>query len=182
MSESKFCHRCGAALADGATFCSKCGSPVMGATTQPTYTRGWERRNEKREKGEKHEKGEKGEKGREGDIAGALTGGLILIWLGITFYFAQVKFTFGTQTVTWTDWWGYFLLGLGVILIVQGLIRYAQHRYAWMGSFIGGAVVAVIGFASISQNMADFWPLIFVIIGIAVLASAVFGRRRMPSP
>lgn len=35
MSEQKFCKYCGAPLAEGATFCSKCGKPVVAAAPRP---------------------------------------------------------------------------------------------------------------------------------------------------
>jgi hypothetical protein len=62
---------------------------------------------EKEEKGEKHER----ERERERDLAGAIGGG-VLIWLGISFWLAQ------SGTVSWTNWWAYFIAGLGALLII----------------------------------------------------------------
>ena len=67
---------------------------------------------ERAEKAEKEEKGEKHEKGRESDLAGAILGGGVLIWLGISFWLAQ------SGTVSWTNWWAYFIAGLGALLII----------------------------------------------------------------
>ena len=188
---SKFCNRCGAPLPVGSTFCPNCGSavstaaPASGATpvSAPYSARQerWESRREKNEKQEKHEKNEKGEKqekGKGGDLAGALTGGLILILLGVLFYLAQSNLV----SITWSNWWQYFLIGIGVILIIQGLIRYGQRGRFYSGSFVGGAVLIIIGLAFTSSLSAYFWPLIFVLLGVVAIASAITARRRTPAP
>jgi hypothetical protein len=145
------------------------------ASSGPPYEyRG--RRHEKQEKHEKGEKGEKNEKGRGGDLTGPITGGLILIWLGVTFFLQENNY------ISSSNWWAYFLMGIGAILIFQGLLRYAASRRPFIGSFIGGAVVFVIGFAFVQGVNADLWPLVLVAIGAAVLLSAVAGRQRRPAP
>jgi heme/copper-type cytochrome/quinol oxidase subunit 4 len=191
---SRFCHRCGAALPPGAAFCASCGTAVavapstgqVGAPTAgqqgvtavpPSYPMRHERY-EKHEKQEKHEKHEKHEKGRGGDLAGALTGGLVLILLGVLLYFAAV----GNTAINYSNFWEYFLIGIGVILILQGLIRYAERGTPYLGSFIGGAVLILIGFAFVSSQNYPFWPLILIILGLAAIASAFSARRRVPVP
>ena len=67
-------------------------------------------------------KHEKNEKGRGGDITGPLTGGLILIWLGVTFFLQQNGY------IASDNWWAYFLTGIGAILIIQGAMRFAKSR------------------------------------------------------
>ena len=189
--ESRFCHVCGAALTPGAAFCARCGTRVaaVGAPTGPAAAPGptapspppWEMRHEKHEKQEKYEKREKQEKhekGRGGDIAGAITGGLILVLLGLLFYLAQA----GILKITWGNWWEYFIIGIGFILIIQGLVRYAQRGHAYAGSFIGGIVLILVGFAFVSSVSYSLWPLILVIIGLGAIASAFTGRRRNPTP
>jgi len=46
-----------------------------------------------------------------------ITGGLILILLGVLFLMSEMG------RVSWTDWWAYFLVGLGAIFLLEGLIR-----------------------------------------------------------
>jgi len=193
---SKFCHNCGSELPLGATFCPKCGTLVYvsppsstGApppsssapspSQPPTYYdrreyRRERRRQEKNEKHEKHEKGEKGEKGG-GGIIGPLIGGGILIWLGISFYLQQI----GYFT---SNWWAVFIVGIGLILIVQGLLLYARNKRPNLGPFIGGSVLILIGLSFLYNSLGNIWPLILVVIGIAVLASAFTARRRTPNP
>lgn len=152
-------------------------TPTPSAPSPPPWERRRER-HEKQEKQEKREKQEKGEKGRGGELAGAITGGLVLVLLGILFYLAQA----GLMHVTWGNFWEYFIIGLGAILIIQGLVRYAERGRAYYGSFIGGVILMLLGFAFVATSNYDIWPLILVVIGVAVIASAFVGRRRNPVP
>ena len=197
---TKYCHKCGSELPPGATFCPVCGTPVYSApptgTSQPPPTsttppppsqqpppyydrhayREWRRQqryNEKGEKGEKNEKGEKG--GAGGSVIGPLIGGAILIWLGITFYLQQIGYLTG-------NWWALFLVGVGIIIILQGVLIYSRHRRPFYGPFIGGGVLVIIGLSIINSSLANLWPLILVVIGIAIVASAFGARRRTPNP
>ncbi len=177
-----FCHRCGAQLPQGATFCPKCGAAVASAATpqattvQPSTTR----RGEKSEKHEKREKDEKGEKGGGGGgMLGALVGGLILIWLGITFYLEQNGY------LASDIWWAYFIAGVGAILVVQGVVVYSRGHVG-LGPLVGGAVLVFIGLTSIASRSfrleAQLWPLLLVALGIIVVFAGVASRRRVPTP
>jgi hypothetical protein len=183
---SKFCYKCGTALPADATFCPNCGAAVVFAPSagqqgappaQPPQPRHYEKY-EKQEGREKEEKREKQEKGRGGDLAGALTGGFILILLGVLLYYATV----GTTAINYGNFWQYFLIGLGAIIILQGIVRYAERRTPYIGSFIGGAVLMILGFAFVSSANFVFWPLILVVLGLAIIASAFTARRRTPVP
>lgn len=185
MSQSRYCHKCGSALPSGATFCPSCGtavaavpSVVQGAAPAAGPAPARHERHEKSEKQEKQEKREKNEKGRGGDLAGAITGGLILILLGILLYYA----TIGGTAITFGNFWQYLIIGVGVILVVQGIIRYGEKGTPYLGSFIGGAVMIIIGLGFISSNNLDLWPLILIVLGAAAIVSAFTVRRRIPVP
>ena len=179
-----FCHRCGAQLPGGATYCPKCGSAVAGSSAfqaggfGPTRVEMREKA-EKHEKQEKSEKREKNEKGGPGGRLGALVGGLILIWLGTTFFLEQSGY------LTGVDWWAYFLSGVGGILILQGVILYSRGRIG-AGPIIGGAFALLIGASFITSNEYNLtdrlWPLIIVALGIFVLVGGLASRRRIPNP
>lgn len=175
MIELPFCPKCGAEVSDDVAFCPKCGNQisVSPAAVGRRYARG--EKEEKREKGEKEEKHEKEEK--PSDRTGPLVGGLILIWLGITFYLVQARY------IGWNEWWSYFLIGIGVVLIVQAVIRYTSSRFkgAAMGFLIGGVVLLIIGLAG-TMGMKDWWPLVLIAIGVVVILGGVTARMRTPKP
>jgi len=170
-----FCAKCGAEVPADAAFCMKCGNQMAAspAAVERRYAR--EEKHEKREKGEKEEKREKEEK--SGDKTGALVGGLILIWLGISLYLVQAR------RIGWDEWWPYFLIGIGVILIVQATVRYSTVRYKGpaIGSLIGGAMLLIIGLAGI-VGMKEWWPFILIAIGVVVILAGVTARARTPKP
>lgn len=181
--DKKFCSRCGAPLAEGAAFCSSCGAPVTITAPQPPPSPPRrEHRGEKEEKREKHEKGEKGEKHEkrekngEGHL-GAVVGGSILVWLGLSFYLSQI------YAIHPMRWWALFLSGLGLIIIIQGLIRYSQSgsRHPLTYSLLGGALAFTVGLASLG-GMMYIWPLVLVLLGVFIIISATSARRRAPRP
>ena len=176
MIDLPFCQKCGAEIPAEAAFCPKCGNPVAvsPAPVESGSTRG--EKSEKREKGEKEEKREKEEKPR--DKTGAFVGGLILIWLGISLYLVQMHYT------EWDEWWPYFVIGIGAVLIAQAVIRYYTFRYrgAAMGPLIGGAVLLIIGLAGIVGRIEDWWPFVVIAIGLLVIVGAVTARARTPRP
>jgi hypothetical protein len=193
-SGKAYCHNCGAELPPGATFCPKCGTPVYVAppagapppaapppsSQPPPYYdrrayREWRRqqRGEKGEKGEKYEKGEKG--GPGGGLIGPLIGGAILVWLGISFYLQDIGYLSG-------NWWAVFVIGLGFIIMFQGVLFYTRLHRAVIGPFIGGGILVLVGLAFFYNGLGNLWPLILVVIGLAVVASAFTARRRSPSP
>lgn len=199
-STSRYCHKCGTELPLGASFCPVCGTPVYapsptgptsqpppGTSAPPPFTsppyydrrayREWRREQRRNEKGEKGEKNEKGEKGGEsgGAVIGPLIGGAILIWLGLTFYLQQLGYLGG-------NWWALFIVGIGIILILQGFLLYGRSHRPFFGPFIGGAILIIIGLSAYYNSVNNLWPLILVVIGLAVLASAFGYRRRTPPP
>lgn len=102
------------------------------------------------------------------DAFSGITGGLVLILLGTLFLLATL------DCISWGNWWAYFLLGLGVILIVDVVIRVANqtHRQHTSGKVIGGIVLIIIGASNIF-GMLTWWPLILIAIGIVILISSL---------
>ncbi len=178
-----FCQRCGADLPPNAAFCSKCGASVTGATatssSPPSYSYGYGY--EKREKQEKQtrqaEKYEKREK--SGDRSGPIIGGGILILLGVIYYATITT----PALIPSTQFWGYFLLGLGIILIIQAVYRFAtmHHRAAGMGSLWAGVILVAIGAGGIAGS-GNFWPIVLIAIGVLVIVAGVTSRSRAPRP
>lgn len=103
-----------------------------------------------------------------GDRYSGVTGGLILILLGVLFLLSLHHY------IHWYDWWAYFVMGLGGILILDFIIRAASasRRGAHTGKLVAGAVLIVIG-ASHIFGLSTWWPLILIAVGLILLISSV---------
>lgn len=100
---------------------------------------------------------------QSGDAMGHIFKGLVIIWLGIVLYLNNMDWLNG-------DWWAYFLLGIGILMISETLVRIARRESysVGYGRLIGGAVLVAIGANNIYE-LADWWPLIFVAVGLAII-------------
>ena len=108
------------------------------------------------------------------DPFAAIFFGLMAILAGAFFFLARQGY------IEWDDWWAYFLLGLGVVFIVEALARQAvpAHRRPILGRLIAGLVLICIGGSTI-YGLSDWWPLIIVVVGILLVG---YGVLRLRSP
>ena len=127
---------------------------------------------------EKYEKREKG-----GDRSGPLVGGGILILIGLIYYATITPPPPSAPYIPSTQFWAYFFLGLGILLIIQSVYRFTtmHHRAAGMGSLWGGVILAAIGVAGIAGS-GNFWPIILIAIGALVIVAGMTSRSRAPRP
>lgn len=107
------------------------------------------------------------------DPFSGLTGGLILILLGILFLLTTMDY------LSWSNWWQYFLLGLGAIMILEALIRLIAPRAekSVSGKLIGGSILLIIG-ASFVYGLVTWWPLILIGVGIIIIVSGFVKSKR----
>ena len=112
--------------------------------------------------------GEDEEKKKKHDPLGGVSGGLILILLGVLLLLSTLGH------ISWGDWWAYFVLGLGCILIFEALLRIAgtADRQPVTGKLIGGSVLAIIGAAYVF-GMVTWWPLILIAVGIIIIVTSL---------
>ena len=111
---------------------------------------------------------------RHRDPMSRAMGGLVLILLGVIFFIAQNEM-FG---VTWSNMWGAFLIGLGVLLILQAFVRLAipGYRHGAFGLVVGGAVLVAIGSIPFGGTVwAQWWPLGLIVLGVALLIQQFVG-------
>jgi len=110
-----------------------------------------------------------GEKWRR-DPFSAIFFGLIVLTAGILFLLATQGYIY------WGDWWAYFLLCLGAILIIETFVRWTvpAYRKPGAGRIIIGLVLIVIGAASLTTQI--IWPWIIILLGIAII---LFGLTRV---
>lgn len=112
---------------------------------------------------------------RHRDPVSAMTGGLVLILLGIAFLLAQNQL-FG---VRWDNFWGVFLIGLGGILLLQAFLRALGfgHRRGIIGLVIGAGVLITIGLIPFGgAEWSRWWPLGLIALGVVLLFEQ-FSRR-----
>jgi hypothetical protein len=130
------------------------------------------------EKNEKDTRGEKGEKNEgSGAMWGGIMGGLILLWLGVTFLLQQYSY------VSTNNWGSTFFAGLGIIVILRGGIFYIQ-KGSWRaasGLIIGGLVITVIAVTSY-YNITDWWPFLVIILGAWFILNAFRYQGSHPWP
>jgi len=110
------------------------------------------------------------EKWRRDPISG-LFFGLILILLGVVFFLSAQGW------ISWGDWWKYFIIGLGFIFLIEVLVRYTKpaYRRPIFGKLIAGIILICVGAAFIG-GIGNWWPLILIIVGLAILLN-VWLRR-----
>jgi hypothetical protein len=113
------------------------------------------------------------EKKDKHDPFSGMTGGLILILLGVLFLLVTMDY------ISWGGWWQYFLMGLGVILILEAIIRSASPSYRKdvSGKLIGGVVLIFIG-GSFIIGWSNWWPLILIALGVGILLSSFWKAKR----
>jgi hypothetical protein len=107
------------------------------------------------------------------DPFAGVTGGLILILLGVLFLLASLDY------LSWGIWWAYFLFGLGCILILDALLRilFSDQKQGLSGKLIGGTVLIIIGAANIF-GMITWWPLILIAVGVVVIVSSLAKSKK----
>jgi len=100
-------------------------------------------------------------------------GGLILILLGILFLLATM------DIVSWGDWWAYFLVGLGAIFIFEVILRSGSpaFRQHITGRLIAGVVLILVG-GSFIFGMTNWWPIIIIGVGVALVISALWTQKK----
>jgi hypothetical protein len=96
-----------------------------------------------------------------------ITGGLILILLGVLFLLTEM------DRISWEDWWAWFLVGLGGIFLLEALFQAfsAEGRRRNSGRLTAGLILAIIG-GSYLIGFMEWWPLILIAVGLVVLVSA----------
>ncbi len=90
--------------------------------------------------------------------------GLALVLLGTLFLMDRAGWISGDT------WWQALLIGLGVIWIASGLVRYRVAAFRWWGygSLTFGIVLILVG-ALFLVGFSQWWPLALIVLGIMSL-------------
>jgi hypothetical protein len=159
----------------------------------------------KHEQDEKSEKGEKElqkqeekteeksveEKWRR-DPLGSAVWALILIWAGVVLLasnigwletlngiLAQIQFQLAESPIAIPELefsaWSLIFLGAGVLLLAEVLIRLLIPSYR--RPVLGTTILAIVFLAIGIGSWGLIWPLVLILIGIALLLGGLFGRK-----
>jgi|GEM_PF-1526455 len=135
-----------------------------------------ERKHHKKgEKDEKHEKEEKGGEKEEKytrDPISAIFVGVLIIFLGIVFYFASNEM----YGISWENIWNYILMCVGSAFLISALLHsiVPQYRRPIMGEALVGLILLMVGIVTIYE--LEWWPLVLIIAGALVI---VYGLGKM---
>ncbi|MGE5465424.1 MAG: zinc-ribbon domain-containing protein [Betaproteobacteria bacterium] len=162
-----FCKNCGNETEPGAEYCRKCGQRVGEGSVGDEIGR---------EIGDSIRKSIIVESIPEVQLIDAIFGGLVVVLIGGALYLAA------SGTVSWVGWsnfWAYFLLGLGVLLLIKGiamfLIRPARNKA--YGDIQGGLILGLIGGTFVmllsGGDWATNWPIFLVIAGGVIVFVAI---------
>lgn len=98
--------------------------------------------------------------------------GLILVLLGAVFFLSTQGY------ISRGDWWKYFIIGLGVIFLIAALMRYARPAYREPSFFLLMTSLALICIGLVFVlGIGNWWPLILIVFGLAILVRASLRRR-----
>lgn len=123
------------------------------------------------EERDEKEHGEGFEEKWQRDPIGATIGGLVLILLGLVLFAANQGW------VQWANFWGYFLVGLGLIFLLGIAIRFAMPEYQRPvgGRLTTALILIAVGLGGIF-GFTQFWPLILIALGLAALVGGLVRR------
>lgn len=110
-----YCPKCGKEVSGEEYFCPNCGANLK---PESLYSRAMRaEKAEKREKEEKREKSEKAEKREKEEVSPVipLVGGMILIFIGVTFLLDAVG------VVSFREVWPYYIILIGVAIIIAAI-------------------------------------------------------------
>ena len=168
-----FCSKCGAQVPDDASFCPKCGNDI-GSAGPEDFGRHMGRhiRREMRRDARWQWRASPAYV-----LIESISAGVMLILLGLLLYLAATN---TTSFVTWNNFWAYFLIGIGLYMLLRFfmlLVLMPDSGYFRYGSLIGGIVLIAIGGAYLAFTMGGWagstWPFIIVIGGIAVIVAGL---------
>lgn len=104
--------------------------------------------------------------------------GLILVLLGLLLFLELQDLL--QDILIEAPWWAYFLLGLGILFLLEVIVRATrpEYRRPYQGKLIAGVILAAIGIANI-YDIREWWPLIIIIAGLLIIFLG-FQRSKQP--
>jgi hypothetical protein len=108
---------------------------------------------------------------RQRDSWRGLFPGLLLIVLGVLLFAAT------RDWISWDIWWKYFLIGLGVVFLIDAGVHYlnSDSRHAFNGKIVPGVILIFVGIAFL-YGFDQWWPAVLIAGGVAILLGIFFRR------
>ncbi len=94
-----------------------------------------------------------------------VSAGLTIILLGVLLFLENQRLLRSDQ------WWMYFLIGLGVIFLLDAALRHQQGA-AVRGRIIAGVIVGGLGVAFLF-GWSNWWPLILIVVGVGIIVGGL---------
>ncbi len=151
-----YCPSCGNDVKEDDVYCSKCRTNLKNKVTYRKVSRridfDW--------------------KDHDDDQYGPLIGGGIVVWLGVLLMLQNQGILRGG------DFGGFFLIGIGVILLLRGVAAYQQTdgQDEGFGYLTGGGIMMLIG-AGIAFNIRDWWAFLIIGIGLLIVGRGLSNRK-----
>jgi hypothetical protein len=162
-----FCRNCGNETEPGAEYCRKCGQRVGEGSFGDEIGR---------EIGDSIRNSIIVENIPEVKLIDAIFGGLVVVLIGAVLYLAASGLV---NWVGWNNFWAFFLLGLGVLLLFKGLALFlipVARRKAY-GDLQGGLILCIIGGTFVmllsGGDWSTNWPIFLVIAGVVIVFVAI---------
>jgi phosphatidylserine synthase len=113
-----------------------------------------------------------GRRQHHGGISG-IGAGVFLTLLGILLFLAS------RGILAWDRWWQFLIIGIGIILLIDSLVRYQKDsaREIRIGRLIVAIILIGVGIAFLVGN-ATWWPLVIIVVGVAVIIGGLLRRDR----
>jgi len=98
-------------------------------------------------------------------------GGLIVLAIGLSFFLAA------NNVISWDKWWAYLLVFLGLVFIIEAVIRNKSFKDRLIGGrFIAGIILLSIGFSFV-LSLKNWWPLILIAVGLLIIIKGILSHK-----
>ena len=114
------------------------------------------------------------------DPVNAVTWAALFIWAGLVLLADTTGWGHDTFHSGWNAW-AFIFTGAGTIILLSALFRLVMpvYRRNIAGGLIPGAIFLGIGLSWFNDWKMDvIWPVILIIIGLAIILSGIFRRRK----
>lgn len=93
-------------------------------------------------------------------------------------YPRSASFSGKQGVIGWEIWWQYFIVGIGVALLIDAEMNYRSNDKdsRWVGRLIAGIALVGVGIAFLVGE-SFLWPLVIIAVGVAILLSSLLRKR-----